>query len=79
MLPWEYKVIYFLSLRIVLRCNALANNAAWGALFFTLKRLDKWNTHCVLAMPVHVHLVSAPLERELSASAFSEMAETLVQ
>jgi hypothetical protein len=70
MLPWECKVIYFLTLCIVPRCNALANDAVWRALCKTLKRLDKWNTYCVLVMPDHVHLLTAPLERELSVAVF---------
>jgi REP element-mobilizing transposase RayT len=44
----------------------------------TLKRLDKGNTYCVLVMPDHVHLLTAPLEREKRRSV-SEMAETIVQ
>jgi REP element-mobilizing transposase RayT len=63
-------VIYFLTLGVVPRCDVLANDAAWRALYQTLKRLDKWNTYCVLVMPDHVHLLSAPRERELSVAAF---------
>jgi REP element-mobilizing transposase RayT len=48
----------------------LANDVAWRALCQTLKRLDKWNTYCVLVMPDHVHLLTAPVERELSVAAF---------
>ena len=70
MLPWECKVIYFLTLCVVPRCSALANDVAWRALCQTLKRLDKWNTYCVLVMPDHVHLLTAPVERELSVAAF---------
>jgi REP element-mobilizing transposase RayT len=70
MLPWECRVIYFLTICVVPRRNALANDHAWCALGETLKRLDKWNTYCVLLMPDHVHLLAAPLERELSVAAF---------
>ena len=35
----------------------------------TLERLDQWNTYCVLVMPDHIHLLTAPLERELSVAA----------
>jgi putative transposase len=34
------------------------------------KTPEKWNTYCVLMMPDHVHLLTAPLERELSVAAF---------
>jgi putative transposase len=70
MLPWECRVIYFFTICVVPRRDALANDAAWSALCHTLKRLNKWNTYCVMAMPDHVHLLSAPLERELSVAAF---------
>ena len=70
MLPWECRVIYFVTICITLRCKALANDAAWKALRDTLERLDKWNTYCVMMMPDHIHLVSAPLDRDLSVAAF---------
>jgi putative transposase len=70
MLPWECRVIYFLTVCVIPRRNALANDAAWRALCQTLKRLDKWNTYCVLMMPDHIHLLTAPIECELSVAAF---------
>src|SRR5437773_2878218 len=70
MLPWECRVIYFLTVCVIPRRDALANDDAWRALCQTLKRLDKWNTHCVLMMPDHIHLLTAPSERELSVAAF---------
>ena len=69
-LPWECRVIYFVTICITPRCKALANDAAWKALPDTLERLDKWNTYCVMMMPDHIHLVSAPLDRDLSVAAF---------
>jgi len=70
MLPWECRVIYFLTVCVIPRRNALANDAAWRALCQTLKRLDNWNTYCVLMMPDHIHLLTAPIEREISVAAF---------
>src|SRR5438552_1826940 len=70
MLPWECRVIYFLTVCVIPRRNVLANDDAWRALCQTLKRLDKWNTYCVLMMPDHIHLLAAPIERELSVAAF---------
>jgi REP element-mobilizing transposase RayT len=48
----------------------LGNHGAWHAVCQTLTRLDKWNTYCTLVMPDHIHLLTAPSERELSVSAF---------
>jgi putative transposase len=70
MLPWECKVIYFITICITPRCKALANDSAWNAICETLNRLDKWNTYCVMTMPDHVHLLTAPFDRELSVAAF---------
>ncbi|PYT85977.1 MAG: hypothetical protein DMG36_27005 [Acidobacteria bacterium] len=63
-------MIYFLTVCVIPRRDALANDDAWRALCQTLKRLDKWNMHCVLMMPDHIHLLTAPSERELSVAAF---------
>lgn len=35
-----------------------------------IERLDKWNTYCIMAMPDHIHLLTAPLDRESSVAAF---------
>jgi hypothetical protein len=70
MLSWESKVIYFITICITPRCNALANGAAWQTVCETVNRLDKWNTYCIMTMPDHIHLLTAPLDRELSVAAF---------
>ncbi len=36
----------------------------------TLDRLDKWNMYSVMAMPDHIHILTAPVDRELSVAAF---------
>jgi REP-associated tyrosine transposase len=70
MLPWECKVIYFITICIAPRCNALANASAWETICGTLKRLNKWNMYCIMTMPDHIHLLTAPRDRELSVAAF---------
>ena len=70
MLPGERKVIYFITICITPRCNAFANGAAWRSVCETVDRLDKWNTYCIMTMPDHIHLLTAPLDRELSVAAF---------
>ena len=62
--------IYFITICITPRCNALANGAAWQTVCETVNRLDKWNTYCIMTMPDHIHLLTAPLDRELSVAAF---------
>ena len=63
-------MIYFITICITPRCKTLANDSAWNAICETLNRLDKWNTYCVMTMPDHVHLLTAPFDRELSVAAF---------
>jgi len=70
LLPWECKVIYFITICVTPRCKTLANDAAWNAVCETLDRLNKWNTYCIMTMPDHIHLLTAPLDRELSVAAF---------
>ena len=70
MLPWECKVIYFITICITPRCNALANEAAWRMVCEAVNRLDKWNTYSIMTMPDHIHLLTAPLNRELRVAAF---------
>lgn len=52
------------------RCDALANETAWRSVCEALNRLDKWNTYSIMTMPDHIHLLTAPLDRELSVAAF---------
>ena len=63
-------MIYFITICITPRCNALANDSAWKAICETLTQLDKWNTYCIMTMPDHIHLLTAPLDRELSVATF---------
>jgi REP element-mobilizing transposase RayT len=70
MLPWECQVIYFITLCVTPRFDALANDAAWKAACEALGRLNKWNTYCIMMMPDHIHLLTAPSDRELSVAAF---------
>jgi len=71
MLPWDRKVIYFITICITPRSNAFANGAAWRSVCETVNQLDKWNTYCIMVMPDHIHLLTAPLtNRALSVAAF---------
>ena len=36
----------------------------------TIEPVGKWNTYCIMTMPDHIHLLTAPLDRELSVAAF---------
>jgi len=70
MLPWEHDVVYFLTICVSVRQNLLANDAAWNVIQKILRRLSRWKTLCIVVMPDHIHLLTAPLERELSIASF---------
>jgi REP element-mobilizing transposase RayT len=50
----------------------LADLRAWDICLNVLARLDRWTTLAAIAMPDHLHLLTAPLDREASVSAFSK-------
>jgi REP element-mobilizing transposase RayT len=70
LLPWGDDVVYFLTFCVYPRRPVLANDRAWGAVLSTLARLDRWRVVCVVLMPDHLHLITAPVERDQSLSAF---------
>jgi putative transposase len=50
----------------------LANPSTWQIILETLNRLDQWTTLAAIAMPDHLHLLTAPQDREASVSAYSK-------
>ena len=71
-LPWEQSSVYFITFCVERRRYALANVHAWKIILETLNRLNEWATLAVIAMPDHLHILTAPLNREASVSAFSK-------
>jgi len=71
-LPWEQETVYFITFCVERRKPVLANPRAWHISLTVLGRLDRWTTLAAIAMPDHLHLLAAPLDREVSVSAFSK-------
>jgi putative transposase len=71
-LSWEQESVYFITLCVEPRRPVLANARAWSICLDVLTRLDRWTTLAAIAMPDHLHLLTAPLDREGSVSAFSK-------
>lgn len=71
-LPWEQQSVYFVTFCVEQRLRVLANGRAWGLILKTLDRLNQWTTLAVIAMPDHLHILTAPLDREASVSAYSK-------
>jgi REP element-mobilizing transposase RayT len=71
-LPWEQEFIYFITFCIEKRRPVLANPSAWRIILSTFERLNQWPTLAAIAMPDHLHILTAPLDREASVSAYSK-------
>jgi REP element-mobilizing transposase RayT len=71
-LPWEQESVYFITFCVERRRDVLANPRAWQIVLHTLKRLNQWTTLAAIAMPDHLHILTAPHDREASVSAYSK-------
>jgi REP-associated tyrosine transposase len=69
-LPWEKSTVYFITLYIEGRKPALANAETWKICRTVLDKLDQWRILYAIAMPDHVHVLAAPLDRDASISDF---------
>ncbi len=63
-LPWDQRVVYFLTFCVARRECVLDNDAVFEALQAAISRLTKWNVIAGVLMPDHVHLLIAPKDRE---------------
>jgi REP element-mobilizing transposase RayT len=71
-LPWGQESVYFITFCIEKRRHVLANHRSWEICLDVLARLDRWTTLAAIAMPDHLHILTAPLDREASVSAYSK-------
>ncbi|MFN2623881.1 MAG: transposase [Chthoniobacterales bacterium] len=71
-LPWEQQSVYFITFCIVKRRHVLANRPAWQIVLETFERLNQWTTLAAITMPDHLHILTAPLDREASVSAYAK-------
>jgi len=63
---------YFITFCVERRRRVLANPGAWEVCLNMFSRLSKWTTLAAIAMPDHVHILTAPLERDASVAAYSK-------
>ena len=54
------------------RRPVLANRSAWEICLTVLKRLNRWTNLAAIAMPDHLHILTAPQDREASVSTYSK-------
>jgi putative transposase len=64
-LPEEHEVVYFVTVCVEDRKPVLANHAALQALEHAIAKLANWWVYAALLMPDHLHLIAAPVERDL--------------
>jgi REP element-mobilizing transposase RayT len=71
-LPWEERIIYFVTLCVQDRRKVPANSRTFEAIKTAIAQLRKWHVLAAVIMPDHVHLIVSPVEnRELSVGDFS--------
>ena len=71
-LPWEQRTIYFITFCVDGRKAVLANAPAWRICRAVFDKLEQWRILSAIAMPDHLHILAAPLNREASVSNFSK-------
>jgi putative transposase len=71
-LPWEKRIIYFVTLCVKDRRHVLANPRVFGAMKTTIDRLRRSRVLAGVVMPDHAHwIVSPQVDREISVGDFA--------
>jgi putative transposase len=71
-LPWEKRIIYFLTLCVKDRRKVLVNPIVFEAIKSAITQLHRWRVLAVVIMPDHAHWIVAPRqERGLSVGDFA--------
>ncbi len=79
-LPWEKRIIYFVTLCVKDRRNVLANPDVFEAIKATITQLRGWNILAGVVMPDHAHWVVGPrLNRGISVGDFSNAFKRLLR
>jgi len=71
-LPWKQESVYFITFCVEERRHVLANRRVWQIVLKTLERLNQRTTLAAIVMLDHLHILTAPLDREASVSAYSK-------
>jgi REP element-mobilizing transposase RayT len=61
-LPWEQRVIYFVTICVEDRLSVLANDTAFNALKTAVGKLQHWRVLAATVMPDHLHAFVAPTQ-----------------
>jgi REP element-mobilizing transposase RayT len=60
-LPWQQRVIYFVTICVANRRRVLANEFALKAFKAAVGKLDNWKVFAAMLMPDHLHVIAAPI------------------
>jgi REP element-mobilizing transposase RayT len=61
-LPWDQRVIYFVTICVANRRRVLANETAFNAFKAAIGKLENWRILAAMLMPDHLHVIAAPIE-----------------
>lgn len=61
-LPWEQRVVYFVTICVANRQPVLANERAFNAFKAASSKLDNWKILAAMLMPDHLHIIVVPIE-----------------
>jgi putative transposase len=61
-LPWEQRVIYFVTICVANRRRVLAKEIAFEAFKVAISKLQNWRILAAMLMPDHLHVIVAPIE-----------------
>jgi REP-associated tyrosine transposase len=70
-LPEEREIVYFVTLCVEDRKPVLSNVDSFKALNHATIALKNWWVYAAMLMPDHLHLIVAPLERDLAVGNMS--------
>jgi len=61
-LPWEQRVIYFVTICVANRAPVLANEAAFRAFKAAVGKVQHWTVLAAVLMPEHLHVIVSPTD-----------------
>jgi REP element-mobilizing transposase RayT len=56
-LPWDQRVIYFVTICVANRQRVLANEMAFNAFKAAISKLENWRILAAMFMPDHLHVI----------------------
>jgi REP element-mobilizing transposase RayT len=62
LLPWEQRVIYFVTICVAHRQPVLANERAFEAFKAAVAKLQRWTVLAGVLMPDHLHVIASPTD-----------------